>query len=278
MASKLQTIHAGPLRETAPVAFPAQSSFLEEFGLKFSSGSGHTSRTIMLTELQTLLAEVPFGSSKSDYRSAVLDKNILGKATTTTRAKSLRYLRELYGCDESLPIFKLLRKLYAIDATSLTLLAIQVAWSRDQLLRATFIQIKSASIGQRVDASTLEPIIEAAFPSQYSQLGQKKIARNTSSSWSQSGHLTGGTNKKTRQLIQPTAVAVTMALLLGQVSGSSGAAVFASPWCELLDLNADQARRMGLEAHRAGLVNLRAIGDVVELSFPLFADIQGPAS
>ena len=274
MASNLQTVDASPPHENATVAFPAQSSFLEEFGLKFSSGSGHTSRTMMLAELETLLSQVPFGSRQSDYRSAVMDKNILGKATLSTRAKSLRYLRELYGCDESLPIFKLLRRLYAIDTSSLALLAVQVAWARDQLLRATFAQVKSASIGQRVDASTLEPIIEAAFPSQYSQLGQKKITRNTASSWSQSGHLTIGTNK-TRQLIQPTVVAVTMALFLGQISGYAGAAVFSNPWCQLLDLGADRARSLAQEAHRAGLLNLRAIGDVVELSFPLFADIQG---
>jgi hypothetical protein len=34
---------------------------------------------------------------------------------------------------------------------------------------------------------------------------------------------------------------------------------------------------MGQEAHRAGLLNLRAVGEVVELSFPLLADFQGQA-
>ncbi len=233
---------------------------------------------MMLAELETLLSQVPYGSKQSDYRSAVMDKNILGKATLTTRAKSFRYLRELYGCDESLPIFKLLRRLYAIDTSSLALLAVQVAWARDQLLRATFAQVKSAATGQRVDASTLEAVIETAFPNKYSQLGQKKIARNTASSWSQSGHLFGGTSKKTRQQIQPTVVAVTMTLFLGQISGYAGAAVFSNPWCQLLDLGADRARSLAHEAHKAGLLNLRAIGDVVELSFPLFADIQGSTS
>jgi hypothetical protein len=31
---------------------------------------------------------------------------------------------------------------------------------------------------------------------------------------------------------------------------------------------------MGLEAHRAGLLDLRSIGEVVELSFPLLAKFQ----
>jgi len=35
---------------------------------------------------------------------------------------------------------------------------------------------------------------------------------------------------------------------------------------------------MGFEAHRAGLLNLRAVGEVVELSFPLLAEFQGQPS
>ena len=75
--------------------------------------------------------------------------------------------------------------------------------------------------------------------------------------------------KKVRQQVKPTPVAVTMALFLGQVAGHHGAEVFASPWVRLLDLGADGARAMALQAHRAGLLNLRAVGDVVELNFPL---------
>jgi hypothetical protein len=31
---------------------------------------------------------------------------------------------------------------------------------------------------------------------------------------------------------------------------------------------------MGFDAHRAGLLNLQAVGEVVELSFPLLAEFQ----
>lgn len=47
------------------------------------------------------------------------------------------------------------------------------------------------------------------------------------------------------------------------------------PWCRLLDLNPDRAKAMGFDAHRAGLLNLRALGEVVELSFPRLAEFQG---
>ena len=73
-------------------------------------------------------------------------------------------------------------------------------------------------------------------------------------------------------------MAVTLALFLGDIAGYYGAAIFSNPWCKLLDLNADRAKAMGFEAHRAGLLNLRAVGDVVELSFPLLAEFQGQPS
>jgi hypothetical protein len=130
-----------------------------------------------------------------------------------------------------------------------------------------------ASEGQRVSTASLAQVLETTFPNHYSELNRNKVARNAASSWTQSGHLTGHA-KKTRQRIKPTAVAVTMAFFLGTIAGYHGAAVFSNPWCALLDLTADRARAMGQEAHRAGLLNLRAVGEVVELSFPLLAEFQ----
>ena len=152
-------------------------------------------------------------------------KTSWGKTTDSTRRESLRRLRELYALDEATPIFGLLRKLYAIDSESLPLQAIQVAWARDPLLRATTPPITDAADGQRVETASLAQAFEAAFPGQYSELSRNQTARHAASSWTQSGHLSGRA-KKTRQRIKPTVVAVTMALFLGQIAGYHGAAVF----------------------------------------------------
>jgi hypothetical protein len=256
------------------LAFPAATRALQTFGLKFSFGGAHISRTMMMQELSAVLANVPQGSRAADYREAVLRQNILGKATDSTRQKSLRHLRELYALVETAPIFGLLRKLHAMDTASLPLLAIQVAWARDPLLRATTPPVIDASEGERVETASLAQALETAFLNRYSELNRNKIARNAASSWTQSGHLVGRA-KKTRQRIKPTAVAVTMAFFLGDIAGYHGAAVFSNPWHRLLDLNPDRAKAMGFEAHRAGLLNLRAVGEVVELSFPLLIDFHG---
>lgn len=251
--------------------FPRPSSSLEDFGIKFSHGGAHISRTMMLTELSAVLASVPENSEAEDYYEAIVRQNILGKTTDSTRQKSLRHLRELYALNEGTPIFALLRKLHAIDPGSLPLLAVQVAWARDPLFRATTSPVIEAQVGELVETLRLAEALEAGFPDQYSELNRNKIARNAASSWTQSGHLIGRT-KKTRLRIKSSAVATTMAFFIGHVAGYSGSAIFSNPWCSLLDLDTERARTLGFEAHRAGLLNLRAMGEVIELTFPTLAN------
>ncbi len=264
-----------PTNPTSSLGLPIANPGLVKFGLKLTGGGTHISRTIMLAELEALLAAVPAGSPACEYRDAVLQRNVLGKTTDSTRQKSLRHLRELYALDEDVPVFKLTRSLHTLDAASLPLLALQVAWSRDHLLRSTTPAVMDVPEGDRVETTALAQAARAAFPEQYSELNINKIGRNTASSWTQSGHLAGRT-KKIRQQIKPTVAAITLALLLGDVAGYHGAAVFANPWCRLLDLNPERAKSMALEAHRAGLINLRVLGEVVDLSFPKFAEFNIP--
>lgn len=262
-----------PTHRTDAQGFPRATSQLEAFGLKFSPGGAHISRTMMLSELRSLLSAVPAGSSFGDYREAVLRRNVLGKSTDSTRQKSLRHLRELYALNEETPIFGLLRKLHSLDEEGLHHLAFQVAWARDPLLRGTTTPVLDASDGERVETLSLAQSLESVFPDQYSELNRNKIARNAASSWTQSGHL-AGRELKIRQHVRPSPVAVALALFLGYIGGYHGAAVFSNPWCRLMDLAPERARAMGIESHRAGLVNLRAVGEIVELSFPMFDEIE----
>src|SRR5881394_637543 len=189
----------------ATLGFPAATPALEKLGLKFSSGGSHISRTMMLAELESVLVSVPSGSSASDYRDGILVRNVLAKTTESTRQKSLRHLRELYALDEAVPIFALLRKLNSIDPASLPLLALQVAWARDPLFRATTAPILDSTEGDRVDTASLSQAVEAVFPNQYSEVSRKAVARNAASSWTQSGHLVGRANK-IRSRVKPTPV------------------------------------------------------------------------
>ncbi|MDF0664519.1 MAG: hypothetical protein P0119_00440 [Nitrospira sp.] len=256
---------------------PEQITNLEQVGCKFSPGGSHSSRTLMLPELQCLLDAVPPGSPIDGYHSAILTTNVLGKGTQSTKQKSFRHLRELYGLSEAVPIFAVLRRLYLADPQGLPLLALLCAWSRDPLLRATTPAISSVPEGMEVSAEALANAIAEVFPGQYSELNQNKIARNAASSWTQSGHLVGRAHK-VRRRVQPTVSTVTMALWLGEVAGIHGTASFTNPWCRLLDLSADQARSRAMEAHRHGLLTMRAVGEIVELTFPGLPAIEHVSS
>jgi len=228
-------------------------SRLETFGFKVSEGGAHISRTIMLKEIIRLLASSDDGANLEDYNRAVVERNVLGKATESTRQKTFRHLRELYGLSAALPIFSIYRELMKFDPQTGPSLSLVIAWARDPLLRATSPAILGATIGERVSSDDLQQVLADAYPHQYSANNLGKIARNAASSWTQSGHLTGCT-KKIRSRVQPRPAAVTFALILGHVAGVAGEQIFSSIWCRLLDLNASEARSLAEQAHRQELI------------------------
>jgi len=59
-------------------------------GFRFGDKGTHTSRTMMLAELTSVLAAVPAVGSRQDYVAAVVEGNCLLKPTTSTRAKEPR--------------------------------------------------------------------------------------------------------------------------------------------------------------------------------------------
>jgi len=249
---------------------PGNRNRLETFGFKVTEGGAHISRTMMLKEITRLLASSPAEASIDDHGRAVIEKNVLGKSTETTRQKTFRHLKELYALSSSVPIFSIYRELMKFDPQSTPLLSLLIAWARDPLLRGTTPAILRATFGYRVTGDDLQQALSEAYPHQYSANNIGKIARNAASSWTQSGHLAGRT-KKIRSRVEPRPAAVTFALVLGRVGGIAGAQLFSSIWCRLLDLNSSEARSLAEQAHRQELITLRAIGSVVEISFPRFS-------
>jgi len=248
---------------------PENQGRLENFGFKLTEGGAHISRTIMLKEINRLLVCSAPEASAEDYQRAVISENVLGKVTETTRQKTFRHLRELYALSPKVPIFSVYRELMRFEPQSGPLLSLLIAWARDPLLRATTPAILETIFGDRITSDNLQQALTEAYPHQYSANNIGKIARNAASSWTQSGHLSGRA-KKIRSRVQPRPAAVTFALILGHVGGVAGAQLFSSVWCRLLDLNATEARSLAEQAHRQELLTLRALGSVVEITFPRF--------
>ncbi len=253
----------------------ADTHSLEAYGFKLTKGGAHNSRTMMLAELEMALRAVEETASAPEYTEAILIQNVLAKDTDSTRKKTLSHLKELYSLSPATPLFRVLRRLYRIDPGSLPQVAVLIALARDTLLRASAGIILPLAEGEAVTPDEIAKTIEREFPGTYSPKSLLSIAQNCASTWAQVGHLAGRI-RKTRKRIQPTPVACVLAFFLAETTGHQGPAIFANPWCRAIEIDSDRARNLGFEAHRIGLINLRAIGEVVEIGFPCLSDILSP--
>ena len=230
------------------------------------SGGTHTSRTMMLAELSDLLAATPATATADDLKSAIIDHNVLAKNTMSGRKRSHRYLRELYGLDPQQLLFRALRDLWDQDSASQPLLALLVCLARDPLLRATASAILRAPQGASITSDDLSAAVQIAYPHAYSSSIAGKIGRNTGSSWTQSGHLKGRTNK-TRSRVDPTAPVVALALLIAHSEGRRGEMLFDTVWCKVLDRPRDVLLDLARRASQRGLLEMKHGGGVTEFGF-----------
>lgn len=235
-------------------------------GMSNEPAGTHTSRTIMLDELSALLASCPRNASYGDYVAAVVDANVLGKSTLATRRKSLRHLRELYSLRADVPVFAGLRSLWWDDSVARPLLAVLCASSRDPLLRATASGVMDAPAGSRLGSGDLADAVDEAFPHRFAAGVRARIGRNAASSWTQSGHLSGRTNK-VRAQARATPAAAAYALYLGHLADETGSALFRTLWAGLLDLHEGSVRELAAGASRLGWITYRSAAAMTEVTF-----------
>lgn len=242
-----------------------RSPHAEHLGFRFGDKGTHTSRTMMLAELSTVLEAVSQPADRQAFTDAIVDMNCLGKSTTATRRLTDQRLSELYALDRSVALFRILSRLWNIDERGRPLLALLTAIARDPLLAATVPAIVSLVPGDELNRDALRDALRSAVGERLNPDTLDKVARNIASSWTQSGHLEGRTFKR-RQHVEPTPASVAFALYLAQAIGFRGEALFSSGWLNLLDCQPSRARELAGEAKRLGLIDLRTSGDVVDIN------------
>lgn len=234
-------------------------------GFRLGAIGTHTSRTIMFEELNTLLTVIPPEARREDYASAIVEANCLAKPTVSTRRLSNQRLGELYALDPEVPIFRVLRHLWALDPSGRRLLSLQCALARDPLLAATAPAIIALPVGTEFVREPIKAALRAAVGDRLNERILDKVVRNAASSWTQSGHLQGRTLKK-RRPVAPTAVNGAFAVFLAYAAGFRGGEIFASGWFTVLDCSPSNGRELALDAKRLGLLDLRMAGDIVEVT------------
>jgi len=234
-------------------------------GFRFGHIGTHTSRTIMLKELTAVLAAVAVNGKSDEYRAAIVEENCLGKQTVSTRRLTLQRLRELYALDPAVPVFRILRRLWDLDAPSRPVLALLTSLARDPLLLATADVVLSLPEGAEFQRTAMREALAQEVEDRFNESILNKVVRNAASSWTQSGHLEGRTFKF-RRLVRATPAAVAFALYLAHAAGLAVEESLASGWVKALDCSSSAALELATAAKRLGLIDLRMAGDVIDLN------------
>jgi len=222
---------------------------------------------MMLDDLVALLADGRIGHSRSPLLDAIEMDNVLGKRSANGRKQAARHLAKLYTLDSTVPLYRAFTFLWQRDSSSRPLLAFLVAHVRDAILRSCAPFLFNLKPGDTHDRESLEVFIDQLNPGRFSPVTLKSTAKNLRSTWTQAGYLCGRVNK-VRQFVEATPASVTLALLLGFVTGSRGALLFESEYIKLLDSPPSTALERAEEAAQSGWINLKRIGSVVEVDFP----------
>jgi hypothetical protein len=92
-----------PARRSSPKPPKAAAAKgdLAALGFRVAESGPHTSKTLMLQELEALLAAVPADAPAKAYRAAIVEENVLGAfkacketATQSSQAKALKGYRQ----------------------------------------------------------------------------------------------------------------------------------------------------------------------------------------
>ena len=243
---------------------PRDEPALRRLGFRLARGGVHLSKTMMLSELTTLL-NATASSPTEDVQRLVRETNILAKRTGAARRIALARLNTLYGVQPPFPLGAVLSRLWDRSTEARPLLALLCALGREPLLRDSAEAVLPAPPGTPVRAPEIAAKLAVKHPGQYSPKMLKSLAQNCASTWTQAGHLTGRVHKRRSS---PTATPETAAYaaLLGALAGFGGPALLASPWMLTLDRSESELLNLLRAAEGMGLLRMRAGGGVVEIN------------
>lgn len=230
----------------------------------------------MVDDLRILLAEVPADAPRADYAEAVVERNVLGKPTRKARELALRHLATLYGLDPRVPLFRVLRRLWALSEAGQPFLALLVALARDPLLRGTQDFILGKPPGAPVLRTDLEQQLAESQPGRFSAASLKSFAQNVNGTWTSAGFLHGRT-RKVRSIPVATPAVVAMCLFLAHLEGMSGQRLFSSSWAKLLPGNPVEWEALATSASHQGVLVFLNAGGVKEVRFPDFLTAEEEA-
>jgi len=239
---------------------------VNSLGFTKASTGGHLARSMMYLEMLALVRVMPSTVTKNDFTKVIIEENILGKPTLSSRKKSLRHLVELYGMDPSKALFRVLWDLAHSDLDSLNQLCLVCAYARDPQLRHSFELVRTLRLGEVLERAAMEQHLENGFPGRFSSAMKKSMAQNVSTTWTFGGHLAGRA-KKTKRLPETRPISAAYAMFVGYLTGLRGERLLESAFASLVASNRPQLQAALSLASAKGLLSLKQAAGVVEFDF-----------
>jgi hypothetical protein len=236
------------------------------FGFSHASLGGHSARSMMLLEMRALVRAMPLTVAKDHFTKTIVEENVLDKPTLSSRKKSLRHLRQLYGMDTSKALFRVLWELGHADVDSLPQLCLVCAYARDPQLRHSFALVRTLRPDEVLQRAAMEQHLENGFPRRFSPAMKKSMAQNVNTTWTCGGHLTGKA-KKTKQLPEPRPLSAAYAMFVGYLTGLHGERLLDSAFAALVASNRSQLHTALTLASARGLLALKHAAGIVEFDF-----------
>jgi len=243
------------------------SADIAQLGFVLEPSAIHSRRSISVNDVRLLFASTKPTLSYEEIRQLVIDNNILGKGTYSSRQGILRCLREFYGLNSDILVYSALRFFWHYDIEEQPLLALLCAAARDPILRQSAGIVLAWPQDTTLPKAALEETLKEKYSNRYSPGIMAGMVRRLLSSWKQAGHLSGHRTKvRTRATSGPASTAY--ALFLGYITGLRGQYLLDSLWVKLLDAPLTDVHDYAFAAANRGWLDYKNAGGVVEISFP----------
>jgi hypothetical protein len=239
-----------------------------KLGFYFGVSGAHAGRSLMLEDLAILIDAMPKPMNRAACKVAIMDDNLLGKATFNNRDHVNRRLGQLYGLDDSICLFRNFRRLREMDPNSATMLALLLALARDALLRATSEFVIKAPVGTEIDRAELSATLDHRFAGRMSANTLRHAVGNLLHTWQMTGHVTSTSPGRRQRPAESGPGATAFALFLGWLEGSKGEALFRTNWVQVLDRSMGDCVDLATIASKRGMLDFLNAGGVMELRFP----------
>ena len=223
----------------------------------------HTSRTIMFSEIASLMNHIVEGAEITD----LLDLNVFNKRSADNLYKTNKYLQQLYFLNFDQLAFRVFVHYWKItDQAAKPILALLFAVNNDYLLSQSIDVVFNAKLGVKLPIENFDDNIEKYHPSHYSPNTRRSTAQNIASSWKQAGFITGKVkNIRTQPDISYELVA--FAMLLSFLNGDRGDFIMHSNCVNALCLSESKLREKAVEASKRDYLQYHYAGNVTSISF-----------